>query len=251
MKIKERAISFRNQKQRLFGMFHLPDRTLPCSAVVLLHGFTGQRIESHRLFVKQARDLAINGIAALRFDFRGSGESEGDFEQMTVEGEISDAGAALQWLAKNKMVDTQRFGLLGFSLGGAVGASLLGRTEVIQSTVLWAAAPEGERIYHRIADGATPPIDLGGNVVGADFVNGLMQINPFRALPEYRGALCCIHGSEDTVVPPDNSKRYYNSAQMAQPKELIYIQGADHGFSSRQFERQLIAQTTRWFLKTL
>jgi len=69
----ERLIAFRNQGQRLYGMLHRPEGVAIAPAVVLCHGFTGQRIESHRLFVKMARDLAAHGIAALRFDFRGSG----------------------------------------------------------------------------------------------------------------------------------------------------------------------------------
>ncbi|MFA0780897.1 MAG: hypothetical protein RJAPGHWK_002418, partial [Candidatus Fervidibacter sp.] len=79
----EQFVQFEVQGQRVYGMLHLPDGTSDTGkkvpAVAMCHGFTGNRIEAHRLFVKAARHFVQHGIAVLRFDFRGSGESEGDF----------------------------------------------------------------------------------------------------------------------------------------------------------------------------
>ena len=87
----EELIHFTNEDLRLYGMLHRPEGAGPHPAVMILHGFTGQRIEPHRLFVKLARQLVAAGIAALRFDFRGSGESEG----VPREAGIRRAGAHL------------------------------------------------------------------------------------------------------------------------------------------------------------
>src|SRR2546426_5960176 len=65
-------------------MIHRPERARARRGgpgVVLFHGFTGDRMESHWLFVKCSRALALAGIASLRFDFYGSGESEGEFSE--------------------------------------------------------------------------------------------------------------------------------------------------------------------------
>ena len=52
-----------------------------------------------------SRLLARQGIASARFDFLGSGESDGEFQDMTLSGEIADAGAILDWLGRVRGVD--------------------------------------------------------------------------------------------------------------------------------------------------
>ena len=110
----------------LRGVLHLPAAAPrdPAPAVVLFHGFTGNRMESHWMFVKCSRALAQAGVASLRFDFYGSGESDGEFRQMTLRGEIADGRAAVAFLRTQKGIDPKRVGLQGLSLGGAVAATL-------------------------------------------------------------------------------------------------------------------------------
>src|ERR1041385_538167 len=71
-----------------------PERRRP--TVLFLHGFTGQRIETDFLFVSLARSLAADGIHAVTFDFCGSGESDGRFDQMLVSHELTDTLCVLQ-----------------------------------------------------------------------------------------------------------------------------------------------------------
>ena len=102
----ERPIVFYNKGQQLNGILHSPtDCDALCPAVVFFHGFTGTKVEPHRIFVKTARELAAIGFYALRFDFRGSGDSEGDFSEMTIGGEISDAIKSIDILAAMQGVD--------------------------------------------------------------------------------------------------------------------------------------------------
>ena len=78
----ERPIVFYNKGQQLNGILHSPVACAAlCPAVVFFHGFTGTKVEPHRIFVKTARELAAIGFYALRFDFRGSGDSEGIFRR--------------------------------------------------------------------------------------------------------------------------------------------------------------------------
>ena len=66
--MNETPITFSNHGQQLVGMLHLPDGPGPHPAVIFYHGFTGDRVENHVIFVKMARRLAAAGHAALRFD---------------------------------------------------------------------------------------------------------------------------------------------------------------------------------------
>ena len=122
----EIAIEFRNRRgKRLRGMIHKPGtgaRRVP--GVVFFHGFTGDRMESHWIFIKCARALAKAGIAALRFDFYGSGESDGEFREVTLQSEIADAKSAVNFFRKQKGIDGGRLGICGLSMGGAVAATV-------------------------------------------------------------------------------------------------------------------------------
>src|SRR4051794_9238908 len=90
------------------GMLHRPPGFSSAQrypAVVMCHGFTGSRVEPHRIFVKTARQLAHHGIVTVRFDFWGSGESDGDFVDVTPETEIEDALAIIDWLRAQAGID--------------------------------------------------------------------------------------------------------------------------------------------------
>nr|MCU0908012.1 hypothetical protein [Paracoccaceae bacterium] len=92
----------------------------PAPVVLLFHGFTGSRDElpvantDEGVFARTARLLAEQGIASLRIDFRGSGESPGDFADTTFEGQVADGLAALAWVAANPAVDGDRLGVIGW-----------------------------------------------------------------------------------------------------------------------------------------
>ena len=119
----ERPIVFYNKEQHLNGVLHSPANSdALCPAVVLFHGFTGTKVEPHRIFVKTARELTALGFYALRFDFRGSGDSGGDFSEMTISGEISDAIKSIDVLTAMQGVDPERIGILGLRMGGGVAA---------------------------------------------------------------------------------------------------------------------------------
>jgi len=72
--VKEDFVSFANKGGKIVETFHTAERTR-APAVVLCHGFTGNRIESHRLFVHAARELCRRSFAVLRFDFQAQAKA--------------------------------------------------------------------------------------------------------------------------------------------------------------------------------
>jgi len=254
----ERQIVFENKGQKLYGMLHLPDGLKRAPAVVLFHGFTGTRVEPHRIFVKMARELMANGIAALRFDFRGSGESEGDFVNMTVEGEISDGLKSLDFLQAQPELDPDRLGVLGLSMGGLVAACVAGRDARVKSLALWSALSLVEEVTlideeHREAAQRQLAergfIDQAGNLLGAAFIEELPKMRPLEEVARYRGPALIIHGTKDEVLDLRNALAY----QKAIPgrKELHIVEGADHTFNSHEWEQEVLEVTRDWFLETL
>ena len=246
----ELPIAFENEGQQLIGVLHVPNGASKVPGVVMCHGFTGNRSESHFLFTKAARAFAEAGIAVLRFDFRGSGDSDGSFEDMTVSSEISDAVRAIEVLAQRPEVDANRIGIVGLSLGGCVAACATARSERVRATVLWAPVHDPKVIaYHRNAMEQVFPWEFtGGLLLGEALVRELPTIDPVAELRNARGSVLILHGSADQTLPVEGSEAFVRAIESAGGQvEREIVDGADHTFASVTHERYAIDRTASWF----
>jgi uncharacterized protein len=252
----EEPVVFKVNGQQVVGMLHLPDaRKERVPGVVFFHGITGTKVEPHRIFVKTARALAAAGIAALRFDFRGSGDSAGEFSCMTVTGEVKDARAALAFLRKRKEIAPARIGIVGLSMGGAVAAEILGEDPAIRCAVLWSPVAKFERLIrmHMPPTGRRQLKQMGvvddrGNAVGKSFFDDSLRHQPLKAIARTRAAVLLIHGSEDQAVPVRASREYEAALRKAGRAVVRHVvKGADHTYNSLAWETEVIALTLGWF----
>lgn len=109
-------VSFTAAGVRCAGYLYLPADTGPAPCVVLCHGFSGTM---DRLF-DYAERFAAEGFAALVFDYRGFGESDGEPRQLPdIGGQLADIRAAVACARAHERVDPGRVLLWGNSLGGA------------------------------------------------------------------------------------------------------------------------------------
>lgn len=92
---QETAVTFSCQGKSLLGILHRPVESLSCG-VVIVPGAPQYRVGTHRQFVLLARDLAAAGFPVLRFDYRGMGDSDGDFRSFEAVNE--DISAAIDCL---------------------------------------------------------------------------------------------------------------------------------------------------------
>jgi pimeloyl-ACP methyl ester carboxylesterase len=258
----EQPVSFTNQGERLWGMLHLPHGDSPHPAVLFLHGITGDKTGAHRLFVHAARALAARGIASLRFDMRGSGDSEGEFQDMTLAAEVSDAQAALEWLIAHPSIDAVRVGTLGLSLGGMVASILAGRNpNLVNGMALWAAAANADVFMHMAErtsqqrDASTDTlmasllqngyIMLWGFPCGLPFIQTFFHEQPMEELQNYRGKAIIIHNTGDPTVPISQADVY---AEHFGPRAQVYkLDDSTHTFEPPPIERQVIDLTVDWF----
>ena len=256
----ERPVVFYNQEQQLNGILHSPiGYEAPCPAIAFFHGFTGTKVEPHRIFVKTARQLAAIGFYVLRFDFRGSGDSAGDFSEMTIGGEVSDAIKSIDVLTAMPGVDSDRIGILGLSMGGCVAAFVSGQDARVKSTVMWAPLSDDppdrkQEILGRSKNTPTPEeiAQLNPNIVGKAFYEELLKISPSATIQAFTGALLVIHGSGDDVVPVSHGRRYYELMQGRDaPTALEIVDKADHTFNTVAWEQAVIAKSVAWFQQTL
>ena len=123
----ERYVECESRGLTLRGMLHVPDqRPGKVPFVILFHGFCDDRNEINFVHTELSRRLCERGIASVRFDFAGSGDSDGRFEDMTVSGEVEDGLAILDYVKSLDFVDQSRIAIHGLSMGGCVASMVAG-----------------------------------------------------------------------------------------------------------------------------
>ncbi|MFA5190834.1 MAG: alpha/beta fold hydrolase [Verrucomicrobiia bacterium] len=265
----ETPLVFDSADFQLVGMLHRPEQPpaiktpasrIPKPAVLFLHGFTGQKTEAHRLFVKAARALARAGFIALRFDFRGSGDSGGEFEQVTVSGWRQDARAALGVLLRQAGVDVGRVGVIGMSMGGAVACHLAAGEPRVRSLALWSAVANGADIVEVVASPDSLKhltkhgwADRMGNKVSAKFVEQFKAMSPPADLKRSRCPVFIAHGAADETVPVAQADQFEAAARAKRGRlvEKLIIPFANHTYANVALEARLIKATVAWFRRTL
>jgi pimeloyl-ACP methyl ester carboxylesterase len=137
-------IIFENKKAhvKLAGTLTLPKSRKPVPAVVFIHGSGPQdrdeHLAGHRPFLLLADYLARRGVAVLRYDKRGIGQSTGRDTNPAFEDFAADALAGLNYLRGRKEIDPARTGLLGHSEGGGIAPLLASRTPHVAFVVIMA-----------------------------------------------------------------------------------------------------------------
>lgn len=256
--VTESPVVFKNEGMQIVGMLHKPNSNKKLPSVVFFHGCTGSKVEANWLFVKLARALVETGIMVLRFDFRHSGESEGNFENMTLSGEISDGFESVEYLISECDADPARIGVLGLSMGGAVGAIVAGSLgKRIKSCVLM--NPVGRPLedisaiaFSRNVKVTTFPVEWNSFLFGRDFFHDIKNINPLEGIKKAVCPVFIINGSNDQLVLPVRSKEYVETVNNnGGTAELFIVEGADHVFSSVKWEREVIEKVNNWFDATL
>jgi dipeptidyl aminopeptidase/acylaminoacyl peptidase len=253
----ELQVCFLSGNEKVFGVWHYPEKVETYPVVVLCHGFGGNKTEAHRIFVRLARNLEKRGLAVLRFDFRGSGDSQGEFKDITVTREMEDVLSALDFVERQPRVDKERIGILGFSLGGYVAALAASKDKRIKSLALWSAVARPSRKFtcdqKSLSEWRrTGKLDISGNILGYNFFKDLQKHDPFRVLRGYQGPVLAVHGSADEVTEPADSREFHDRFKANNnPCELRIISGADHVFSSEAHETEAVEFTSQWFQQSL
>jgi pimeloyl-ACP methyl ester carboxylesterase len=208
-------------------------------AVLLCHGLSGHKVEDGRLFVRLARALAADGVVSLRFDFRGSGDSDGDFADTTIERQLDDARAALHRLVGAPGVDTVRIAVLGLSMGSIVASLLAGDRPDLAALVLWATVAHPGELFPPEPGGEPRP----GWRVEPGFYASCARTEPLAALARYAGPLLCVHGTRDYVPRGWAEAARATSRHPASRLELV---DGEHTFGVDAGKARAIELTRAW-----
>lgn len=131
---------------RLSGVVHVPDGLEPGErrpAIIMMHGFGANKDGGPEWVCSQ---FAAWGYVALRFDYRGCGESEGERGRVIPMEEVSDARNAVTYMASRPEVDPDRIALCGSSLGAGVAVHAAGIDARVAAVILENGLGNGERV---------------------------------------------------------------------------------------------------------
>lgn len=221
-----------------------------CPMVIMCHGFMGNK--GGRLFEAIADSLQKEGIASIRFDFDGHGESDGKFVDMTVPKEINDAKCVYNYVLTLPYVNTNEIGILGHSQGGVVSAMTAGDlgAEKIKAAVLLAPAAvlREDALRGNTMGRAYNPHNVpeegvkmfGDLVLGHDYIVTAQTLPIYETAAKYKGKGMVMHGTYDVVVPYTFGERFH---YVWPGSELVLMPGVDHGFSGKETETAGMAAT--------
>lgn len=190
-------------------------------ALVYLHGLGSVRAgeKSDALFALAAR----LGIAAVRFDFRGHGDSDGELGETTLSDLLGDTRAVLR--------DVGPALLVGSSLGGLVAAWCAATSpELVTGLTLIAPAfgflSRLERT--RTADGSAHVVSGEREIrIGPEVLADLRRFDESRLPAMLRARTLLVHGADDDVVPVDATRAVFDAIRHAD-KDLWIVPGGDH-----------------------
>ena len=240
--------------------------------VVMAHGHGGSRKESGS-FDRVANDLAARGVATIRMDFPGCGDSTESFANNNLGNMLADILASRDFAISQPQVDADRVGLFGWSMGGRLVLMLSDRNDEFDAVATWAPAvtagagsmvdflggPDAyaasKAIAHR--DGYVPFVTRWGQEqkLGPGFFTDMEESRPLDQVKKFTGSLFVLYGDKDDVVLPAVADSAVSAATSSVEVSRYIVRGADHGlgvFSNEpHYTEQAVSKTVEFLADRL
>jgi len=137
----EEHFFFKNSSgKELFGVIHSPEKP-STRGVLICHPLFEEKLHVHRVLVDFSRLLCSSGFVAMRFDYFGDGDSQGEFEQATLETRLADISSASDFFRKKTSVD--KLALLGVRFGATLAYLSAEKRGLVDALILWAPIRKG------------------------------------------------------------------------------------------------------------
>ncbi|PJA08874.1 MAG: hypothetical protein COX70_02785 [Flavobacteriales bacterium CG_4_10_14_0_2_um_filter_32_8] len=235
--MENKKIAFTNSKgHTLSAQIEFPENETPKGYALFAHCFTCNKNLTAVRNIGKA--LTNNGIAVLRFDFTGLGESEGVFENTNFSSNVEDLVSAAQFLEQHYLSPDI---LIGHSLGGAAVIFASQYIPSIKAVATIGAPSNPKHVSHLFKDGldeirenGVATLVIGGREfnIQQQFLDDINEKNMDKTIKEMNKALLVMHSPQDTTVGIDNAAQIYQAAW--HPKSFISLDGADHLLSKKE-----------------
>jgi dienelactone hydrolase len=231
--VPTQPIFFANQGNKLAAVLHLPDTTTTPPCVITCHGLFSSK-DSDK-FADMGERFSKEGVALLRYDSYGCGESEGRIEETTLSGRLGDLQAALALVRSHSSLG-QRLGIVGSSFGGCLALHAAALEKDVQALVTWATPLHWQGMREKIEGRENPRLE--------ERFYGDLTKHALQPVIRRVCNLLILHGESDELVPVSHARGIYNYAR--EPKQIVTFEGGDHSFSDPEKREQALSLTVQW-----
>ena len=219
----------------LSARLDLPVAGIPAAYALFAHCFTCSK--NIKAIAHISRALNRAGIAVLRFDFTGLGESEGEFADTNFSSNVDDLIGAADFLKSN--YEAPKI-LIGHSFGGAAVLQAAARISSSTAVVTIAAPADPRHVTHTLGSAAPiiqsrgeAEVSLAGRTFNLkkQFLDDLQLVNMKAVLKKLNKALLVLHSPIDETVGVENAAQIFQAAR--HPKSFISLDKADHLLSNQ------------------
>ncbi len=242
-------VTFENTSgHKLAALLDLPEGDEPFAYALFAHCFTCSK--DYKGVVRVSRALAAEGIAVLRFDFTGLGESEGEFAQTTFSSNVEDLVMAAEFM--DRELEAPKI-LIGHSLGGAAILHAAARIPSAAAVATLAAPSSTAHLVGvirsssaEIEDTGEAEVEIAGRKfkIRREFLDDLSAVNMRDAVSGLSKPLLVCHSPVDRTVGIDNAIEIFAAAR--QPKSFLSLDSADHLLSASEDALYAGAMIATW-----
>jgi putative redox protein len=201
--------------------------------------------------VRIARTLAGQGIGALRFDFSGIGESEGEFSETSFASNVDDIAAACSAMAERGWPVSL---LIGHSLGGAAVLAAAGQCKTVRAVATINAPYDVAHALEQFSPDDLEAIGREGSAevrladrpfrVGKELIDSLRMQDQGKRIASLHRPLLILHAPTDTTVSIDHATQIYAAAR--HPKSFLSLEKADHLLTRKEDAARAATLIAAW-----
>jgi alpha/beta superfamily hydrolase len=235
--MNSKKITFLNSAgNELAAKIEFPGSSTPLGFALFAHCFTCNKNLTAATTIGRA--LTANGIAVLRFDFTGLGESEGEFENTNFSSNVEDLISAARYLEQNYKAPSI---IIGHSLGGAAVIFAASELDSVKAIVTIGAPSSPKHVSHLFKNGmdeieqyGEAIVSIGGREfkIKKQFLDDLKEKSLEGIVKKMKKAMLVMHSPQDTTVGIENAAEIFKAAW--HPKSFISLDGADHLLSRKE-----------------
>lgn len=229
-------------------------RSAKYPALIICHGVPGSvaaRPDDDPGYDALAEEFASLGVAAVFFNFRGCGDSGGDFDML---GWARDLEKVLEETLNTPRIDSNRVMVLGFSGGGAAAIYVASANPSIHSLAV-VGTPAHFRLFEADPEDIVQDFRNRGIIRDQGFppevnrwVGGFEEIEPQRWIALFRGKrLLVLHGDADELIPVEHAQELFVRAP-AGKAELFVVPGGEHRL---RLDPRCVAKLKEWFVASV